>query len=102
MAKIIPSKLSPKEIGQLLDLLFIKISKLKNKKEVAEFLSDILTESEQVMILRRLQIAKMLLDGETYYNIRNKLGVGKSTIQNVRHKLDYGNGGYLKFIKQLK
>jgi len=60
-----------------------------------------LTDSELIMILRRLQIAKLLLDGGTYFNIKNKLGVGLDTIKRVRYKLDNGSGGYLKFIKKL-
>jgi len=33
MAKIIPSKLSRSETNKMLDLLYIKIAKLKNKKK---------------------------------------------------------------------
>ena len=101
MSKIIPIKLSKKEYNHMLNLLYSKMSKLNSKQKVADFLSDLLTESEQVMILRRLQIAKLLLEGKTYYEIRMALGVGISTIKNVRHKLDFGNGGYINFIKKL-
>ena len=54
------------------------------------------------MILRRLQIAKMLLDGCLYWQIRKELGVGPDTIKTVRAKMDQGNGGYVNFIKELK
>lgn len=101
MAKIIPSNLSKKETDKMLDLLYSKMATLKTKKEISKFLSDVLTESEQVMILRRLQIAKLLLDGNTYFDIKNQLGVGLDTIKTVRHKLDYGHGGYLRFVKGL-
>ncbi len=102
MAKIIPSKLSKIETNKMLDLFYAKIAALKTKKEITNFLSDVLTESEQIMILRRLQIAKLLLEGETYFNIKSKLRVGLDTIKAVRYKLDNGRGGYLKFIKSLR
>lgn len=101
MSKVTPSKLSQTDRSRMLNLLYIKIAKLKTKKEIANFLSDLLTESEQVMILRRLQIAKLLLDGETYFNIRDKLNVGVDNIKNVRRKIDFGCGGYINFIKKL-
>lgn len=101
MSKIIPSQLSKKDINKLLELLHTKMTNLKTKQQIANFISDLLTESEQIMILRRLQIAKLLLDGLTYYEIRSKLGVGIDTIRNVRHKLESGHGGYINFIRKL-
>lgn len=102
MSKVIPAKISKSERQNLKNLLSSKISKLKTKNEVNNFLNDLLTESELVMIVRRLQVAKMLLDEFSYYQIRNELGVGYDTIKTVRHKLDTGSGGYLRFIKELK
>ncbi len=102
MAKIIPSKISKSERTKLANLLFLKISKLRSKKEVSNFMQDVFTESEIIMSIRRLEIAKMLLDGYSYPQIRNKLGVGYDTIRTVRFKIENGSGGFLKFIKQLK
>lgn len=99
--KIIPSTLPKKEVEQMLDLLYKKVYSLKSKNDVANFLSDLLTESEKIMILRRLQIAKLLLEDKTYYEIKKRLRVGLDTIKMVRHKLDAGTGGYLNFIKNL-
>lgn len=101
MPKVIPSKLPASETNKMLNLLYIKIAALKTKAEVANFLSDLLTESEKIMILRRLQIAKLLLEDCTYQEVRNKLGVGIDTIKNIRHKLEKGQGGYINFIKKI-
>ncbi len=102
MSKVIPTNISKSEREKLKKILFTKISKFRSLKESGDFLNDLLTESELVMIIRRLQIAKMLLGEFPYYQIRNSLGVGYDTIKTVRHKLDTGSGGYLRFIKQLK
>ena len=102
MSKVIPTHISKNERDKLKKLLCIKISKLKSENEVNNFLQDLLTESEFVMMIRRLEIAKMLLEEYSYFQIRQKLGVGFETIKIVRHKLNIGKGGYLKFIQGLK
>jgi len=102
MSKVIPSKISKLEREKLKNLLCQKIAKLNSKKQVINLLEDLLTESEFVMIVRRLQIAKMLIDGFLYWEIRKELGVSHDTIRSVRSKLDKGQGGYLSFIKKLK
>ena len=101
MSKIIPSKISKSERNKLKSLLFTKIAKLNNKQAVANFIEDVFTESEIIMAIRRLEIAKLLLDEFSYPQIRQELGAGYDTIKLVRYKIDNGSGGYLKFIKQL-
>lgn len=102
MPKVIPTNISKNERMQLKKLLCKKVAKLKNESQVVNFLNDLLTESEFVMIVRRLEIAKMLLDGNSYYEIRTSLRVSPQTIQTVREKLNKSHGGYLNFIKYLK
>ena len=102
MPKIIPTQISTKERKKLKKLLSLKINKLKSGQEVENFLEELLTESEMVMIYRRLQIAKMLLDGKLYYEIRKKLGTSYATIKVIREKINRGKNAYLNFIKELK
>lgn len=102
MPKVIPSKISKSERESLKKLLYSKIAKLKTSKDVNNFLEDVLTESELLMIVRRLQVAKMLLDDYSYPKIRKELGISYDTIKTVRASLERGKGGYWKFIKGLK
>ena len=102
MPKIIPAHISKNERGKLKKLLSQKLTKINTPKEMSNFLEDLLTESEFVMIVRRLQTAKMLLDECTYFEIRQELGVSYETIKIVRTNLERGKGGYSKFIKNLK
>lgn len=102
MPKVIPSKLSKSERKNLKTLLCAKIAKLKSGKEVADFLDDLLTESEFVMLIRRLEIAKMLIDGATYFEIKKELHASSQTVKFVREKINLGNGGFYKFIKKIK
>jgi len=102
MSKVIPSKISKTERNNLKNLLSAKIAKLKSQQQVVNFLEDLLTESELVMIFRRLQIAKMLLENFSYWQIKNELNVSYETINSVRSRLDRGKGGFINFIKDLK
>lgn len=102
MPKVIPSKISKPEREKLKKLLCGKIAKLNSGKQVINFMEDLLTESEFVMIIRRLQVAKMLLEECSYGQIRNELNVSHDTIKSIRAKLDQGRGGYLNFIKNLR
>ena len=102
MSKVIPTTISKTEREKLKKRLCVKIAKLNTSKEVNDFLDDLLTDSEFVMIIRRLQIAKMLLEGYFYFKIRQALNVSYNTIKDVRSNLDKGRGGYIKFIKDLK
>ena len=76
------------------DLLFV-ISDLKSKNDITDFFLGILTQSEILMIARRLQIAKFLLDNEGYDEISKKMHVSHQTInrteQWVRYNLDAKN-----------
>ena len=74
------------------------VALLGNREEVKSFLKDILTLSEVVMISRRIQVARMLLEGEGYEKIKKALKVGGSTISHVERWLHNGFGGYKKMI----
>lgn len=77
--------------------LFIEFAQalgsLKSTVEMAEFIRDLLSEQETVMLARRLQIAKLLSAGQTYQKIREQIKVSYATIARVQTWLQlYGNG----------
>ncbi|MCK4892289.1 MAG: hypothetical protein KAS78_06495 [Candidatus Pacebacteria bacterium] len=106
MSKVNPRKLEPKSKKNYLDLLWTSISRLKTRNEVEQFFKDLLSESEAIMLARRIEIAKCLLKGESYNSIADKLEVGKDTIGRVQGWIISGSGGYEKaigsFEKQFK
>ncbi len=83
MAKILPSSLSAQTKKELLRDFYDFVSSL-NRKEAEEFFHEFLTESEKIILSRRLKIAKMLLQGFTQIAVGKKLGVGVSTVQFMR------------------
>ncbi len=100
MGKVKYNELTENEKKMFLGQFYSMVALLKNRDEVKSFLKDLLTLSEVVMISRRIEIAKMLLEGFTHLEIKGKLKVGLATIIHVEHWLDKGFGGYKKIIER--
>lgn len=85
--------------------LFIKLAKslslLRNPVEMAQFLKDLLSEVEVLMLARRLQIAESLIEGLTYEQIREEMKVSKGTIARVQTWLDLYGEGYRTVVKRI-
>ncbi len=75
------------------------ILKLKSKGDVANFFRDILTLAEIEEFANRLEIARLLLRGESYQKIAKEIGVSTTTVTRVAHWLFRGCGGYWKVLK---
>lgn len=98
MARFDHRTLSPAERADAQQELIDILSEIKHKHDLQSFLLDLLTPSEVVMLARRIRIAKLLLQGETYVFIRQALGVGFSTIQSVDKWLEKKFTSYRKTI----
>lgn len=94
-----PRDINSKQRMELLDLLWTSIAELEDREGVKNFFKDLLSESEALMLARRILIAKKLLEGYGYGEIMKDLKVGKSTIANVHRWLISGFGGYEKALK---
>lgn len=93
MTKISRIKLDPKHLGFFLNNFWNLITLLENKDQVKSFLKDLLTHTEMKMFAKRIQIAKMLLEGYNYQIIRNYVKVTDSTIARINNILGTeGNG----------
>ncbi len=102
MPRTQPKNLDEKERKKLLDELWTTIALLETRQEVKNFFKDLLSETEAVMLARRLQIAKLLLQGWTYENISTKLKTSYVTIGSVQRWLQGGFGGYANLLPRLK
>ena len=85
-----------------MDILYTAISSLKSRDEVKRFLRDLLTESERVMMGRRIIVAQRLLEDKSYIEIKQELGVGMDTIIRVHRWLEDDIDGYEKVVKKLE
>ncbi len=67
---------------------------VKKLPEAAKVLGDLLSEQEIQMIAKRLQIAKLLLQKNTYEEIRKELRVSQQTIARVNLWLQQAGEGF--------
>lgn len=91
-------KLNKKEQSDLFIKLAKSMAQLRNSEEVAQFLKDLLSEVEVLMLARRLQIAELLIKGFTYKQIIEDMKVSKNTIARVQTWLDIYGEGYRTVI----
>jgi len=73
--------------------------KLKNEKDVANFLRDLLTLAEIEEFANRLEVARLLSKGLSYQKIAKETGVSTATVTRVAYWLFRGCGGYKKVLK---
>lgn len=99
MSRVNPRNLNQLEKMKCLDMLWTSIAGLETREQVKVFFKDLLSENEAVMLGRRIQIAKLLLDGKKYEDIVSMLHVGQDTIGRVQQWLTSGFGGYEKAIR---
>jgi|SRR3989344_7880005 len=100
--KIKPKKFNKEEKIKYLDALYTAIESLGSREEVKNFLRDLLTESERMMVGRRIIIAQRLLNGDSYDRIISEMKVGADTIMRVQRWLEDDVEGYEKAVKKLE
>ena len=96
------NSLPRKEVNQLYYKLCLAISKTKRVEEAADFLRDLLSYPEAEMIAKRLKIAELLLERNSYDDIRQELKVGYGTIARVNEWLKISGDGYRETVKKIK
>ena len=96
------NELSEKERIATLDALYTAASVVRGRTAMKAFLRDLLTESERVMLGRRILIARLLLQNETRDSIRARTGAGYQTIDRVRHWLEDQIPGYEDVIREME
>ena len=81
--------------------LFSAILTLKNIEECYAFFEDACTIKELTEIAQRLEVAKLLDQGESYSVISTKTGASTATISRVNKCLTYGADGYKLVMDRL-
>ena len=84
------------------DALFKAILQLKTEEECYRFFEDICTIKEIQSISQRLEVAKLLKEGQTYNEIENATGASTATISRVNRCLHYGADGYKIILQRLE
>lgn len=84
-----------------IEQLFKAILSLQTKEECASFLDDLCTMNEIKSFVQRLEVARLLKEGNTYIDIQIETNASSSTITRVKKLLDYGNNGYQTVLERM-
>jgi|SRR5690554_3688725 len=87
--------------GKELDQLFNAILSLKDLEECYRFFDDIATINEIQALSQRLDVARLLREGQTYHQIETETSASTATISRVKRCLNYGNDAYEMVLERL-
>jgi uncharacterized protein YerC len=87
---------------ETLDALYTAAGSLKGRDAMKRFLKDLLTESERIMLGRRILVARALLMGKTHDEIVQEMKVGKDTTARISKWLDDQLPGYEEAIEGME
>ncbi|MBI4037319.1 hypothetical protein HY385_02760 [Candidatus Daviesbacteria bacterium] len=71
---------------------------VRNSDDAQKIISDLLTPTERIVLMKRLAVALLLTQGYEYKNISQILKVSSPTIAAVNTALKFGNNGYKKAV----
>ena len=92
-------QLSKEDQKEALRRLFTAASHIKGEKQMEQFLRQLLTDSEQLMMGRRIWIAQLLLEGYTHNEVGERLEAGPRTIHRVSRWLNEKLPGYTDAVR---
>ncbi|MCM3693348.1 YerC/YecD family TrpR-related protein [Neobacillus niacini] len=88
--------------GKELDQLFQAVLSLKDLEECYAFFDDLCTINEIQSLAQRLDVARMLREGNTYHKIETETGASTATISRVKRCLNFGNDTYEMVLERIK
>ena len=98
MGRISRRRIEPEIEERVFEIFWDYLANLKATSDVHEFLTSLLSHTEQVMLAKRLAIAVLLGRGYTYESIDQTLKVSKATVATVHKQILVGASGYQKAV----
>lgn len=95
------SRLESEYLGWFINSLWNAFTLAKDKIEIRALLKDLLTHTEIKMLAKRLQIAKMLLEGYDYQSIKQAVKVTDPTIAKISNGLEEKGEGLRQSVTHL-
>jgi len=84
-----------------LNQFYKAILTLESEEECRKFFDDVATIKEVLDLSARLEVARMLADGNVFSEISRETGASSATISRVNKCLTYGEGGYRTVLERL-
>lgn len=101
MSQVSKYPISKEVADRIFEILLKSLVKIKEEKEADEFISDLLTPTEKIMLAKRLAISLLLEKGYDYRTIQRIIRVSSPTITSVNIARQYGSRGYKKLILEI-
>lgn len=70
-----------------------------NREDCRLLLEDLCTNKEVEQMAQRAYAAKLFMQGKTYSEIIEETDISSATLSRISRCINYGSGGYAKFIK---
>ncbi|MDP4001019.1 MAG: Trp family transcriptional regulator [bacterium] len=102
MTKISRRPLKQEKIGRLVNELWSAFTLMDSKDDVRLLFRDLFTHTEYKMFSKRLAIARLLLEDQSYNLIRTTLNVTPGTISHISNVLASKGEGYRRVHIKLK
>lgn len=102
MARVQAYTLTQPQQRDLITELERLFASCRSGDELRQLLRNLLSRDEQVMLARRLRIARQLLDGRTHAQITADLGVGADTVDRVRQWLERNRTLYHLLVERVR
>lgn len=83
------------ETEKKLKTQFAQFFSKQTPKEIENLFSELLTPSEQIMLIKRLAVVIMLLKNESTYSIPKALQLSVSTVREIKTRYKLGKFDYL-------
>ncbi len=96
MPHVSRNKLDKKTRRKIFEKMIISFGHNKNDKERAQFLDELLTETEKIMLAKRLAIILMLAGEIPQNRISEALSVSTSTIRRFALSIENGKHNYIR------
>jgi uncharacterized protein YerC len=100
MSQVSKRYLSPKVEQQIFDTFVESFTSLSSPTKATDFLYDLLSPVEQIMLGKRLAIAYMLMKGQPQRFVADTLKVSQATVTHVNANLKTG-AGYRAIISHM-
>jgi len=102
MVQVSKREPSGKVKSQLREVFWQAIIKVTSAVDAERFIDDLLTETEKVMLAKRLAIVLLLERGYDYRKIRDVLKVSTSTIMTASNRLKQRRTGFRQLNQKLE
>lgn len=88
-------KIGDERLKEIFDSFTKTICRLNNKKSAKKFIQSLLSETEEVMLSKRLAAIYLFFDGKSEYYVAESLGISSSTAARIHKNARTGHYDYL-------